>query len=672
MKKIFTFSLLIGLSVTLTGQTYLIEDFSGNQMPPSGWTIDGLPAQWSINAGNVAGGTPPEAKFTYINQTTLTRLVSPALDLSGLTSVKLTFRHFYDDYTGAGPLAGVATRSGGGNWNSVWEINPTSNVGPEELTFEISNSNVGQADFQFCFYLNGNMYNVDYWYIDDIWLYNPLNLDAGITEITTPTYLGEPTEVTGTIKNFGLSLISSLQINWQVDSGDIYVSEFTGLSLNFGEVYNFASPDLFNMPIGTYTLKVWITGVNGVLDEDPSNDLKEKTIHVVSHVVGHKPCLEEFTSSTCAPCASFNTSFVPWCISNADQITLVKYQMNWPGTGDPYYTAEGGVRRNWYGVSWVPWTNLDGTYTDNNMATINTMFSNSLAEPGLMKVVGSHSLTGTVMDIGVTVLPFAAFDNTVVHIVVFENITTGNVATNGETEFHHVMMKMVPDANGTTVNLADRVPFIIQETVNLAGTNVEEWDDLGVAIIVQHLESKYIWQSDYSAEDAVYNTDADLLNILADGEPIEGFSPSILEYTVTLPYGSVEVPEITVETSDPEALAIVVPANTLPGATTIDVFAENLSSHATYTVNFDISTGLGSESFEVLTIYPNPASDVMYISGAKGARGALYSITGSILIEFENFDTGKIDLTTIGNGVYFLKIMIDQKTTITKKVVVRK
>jgi hypothetical protein len=672
MKKNFIFSLLIGLSVTLAGQTYLIEDFSGNQMPPSGWTIDGLPAQWSINAGNAAGGTPPEAKFTYINQTATTRLVSPVIDLSGLTSVKLTFRHFYDDYTGAGPLAGVATRSGGGSWNSIWEINPTSNVGPEALTFEISNSNVGQADFQFCFYLNGNMYNVDYWYIDDIWLYNPLNLDAGITEITTPTYIGGPSDVTGTIKNFGLSLISSLQINWQVDNGDIYGSEFTGLSLNFGEVYNFTCPDLFNIPIGSYTLKVWITGVNGVPDEDPSNDHKEKTIHVVSHVVGHKPCLEEFTSSTCAPCASFNTSFVPWCNNNADQITLVKYQMNWPGTGDPYYTAEGGVRRNWYGVSWVPWTNLDGTYTDNNMATINTMFSNSLAQPGLMKVIGSHSLTGTVMDIEVTVLPFAAFNNTVVHIVVFENITTGNVATNGETEFHHVMMKMVPDANGTTVNLTDRVPFTIQQTVNLAGTNVEEWDDLGVAIIVQHLGSKYIWQSDYSAEDAVYNTDAGLLNILANGEPIEGFSPSILEYTVTLPYGSVEVPEISVETSDPEALAIIVPANTLPGATTIDVFAENLSTHTTYTVNFDISTGLGSESFDPLTIYPNPASDVIFISGSKGAKGTLYNITGSVLIEFENFDSGKIDLTTIGNGVYFLKIMFDQKTTITKKVVVRK
>lgn len=672
MKNLFFFTALLGISLTINGQTYLIEDFSGNQMPPTNWTIDGLPAQWSINNGNVAGGTAPEAMFTYINQTTTTRLVSPVINLSGITSVKLTFRHYYDDYTGAGPLAGVATRSGGGSWTSIWEINPTSNVGPEELTFDISNSNVGQSDFQFCFYLNGNMYNVDYWYIDDIWLYNPLNLDAGITQITTPTYLGEPSEVAGTIKNFGLSLISSLKLNWQVDNGDIYESEFTGLSINFGDVYNFSCTDLFNMPIGSYILKVWITEVNGVADDDPSNDLKEKIVNVVSHIVDHKPCLEEFTSSTCAPCYTFNLQFVPWCNNNADQITLVKYQMNWPGAGDPYYTAEGGIRRNWYGVSWVPWANLDGTYTDNNMATINTMFNNSKAEPGLMKVIGSHTITGTIMNIEVTVLPFATFENTVVHLVVFENITTGNVATNGETEFHHVMMKMVPNANGTMVNLFDRVPLTINETVNLAGTNIEEWDDLGVAIIVQHLGSKYIWQSDYTAEDAVYNTNYDLLSIMADGAPIEGFSPSVLEYTVTLPFGSVEAPEITVVTSDPEALAIVVPANTLPGATTIDVFAENLAAHTTYTVNFDISTGNATEPFDLLSVYPNPTSNILFISGSKDARGALYSVTGSVLMEFENFNSGKIDLTSVENGIYFLKIMFDQKTIVTKKVVIRK
>ncbi len=39
---------------------------------------------------------------------------------------------------------------------------------------------------------------------------------------------------------------------------------------------------------------------------------------------------------------------------NPGEYSLIKYQMNWPGNGDPYYTEEGGVRRDYYGVSSVP------------------------------------------------------------------------------------------------------------------------------------------------------------------------------------------------------------------------------------------------------------------------------------------------------------------------------
>lgn len=139
------------LQLSVSSQTFLWEAFDGGQMPPAGWTIDGLTNQWSIGNSNNAGGTAPEAKFTYVNSTSVTRLITPPMNLTGLTSVRMSFKHFYDDYTGAGPLAGVATRSGGGAWHSVWEINPTGNVGPEQIDLTINNADVGQPDFQVCF-----------------------------------------------------------------------------------------------------------------------------------------------------------------------------------------------------------------------------------------------------------------------------------------------------------------------------------------------------------------------------------------------------------------------------------------------------------------------------------------------------------------------------------------
>ncbi|MBN2175514.1 MAG: hypothetical protein JW731_15395 [Bacteroidales bacterium] len=325
MKKLYVFAILLSITTLVFGQTYLTEDFSGNVMPPTGWSLDGLPAQWSISSTTNAGGTAPEAKFTYISGVTVTRLVSPEVDLTGLTSVFFSFKRFYDWYANPAPKLGVATRSGGGNWNSVWEVTPTGNQGPGDISFEIENNDVGASDFQICIYLDGNMYNLDYVFLDNLILFLPFNLDAGMTAITTPSYISGMTEVTGTFKNFGTDQVSDVEVSWQIDEGDVYTTSFTGLGLDFGDTYDFTCEDMFELPIGAYDLNVWISSVNGGPDDDPENDMMMKPISVISYVVPKLPCFEEFTSSTCAPCASFNASFVPWCEQHADQISLVKY-----------------------------------------------------------------------------------------------------------------------------------------------------------------------------------------------------------------------------------------------------------------------------------------------------------------------------------------------------------
>ena len=675
MRKLYLLICFVGLTAFTFGQTYLLEDFSDSEMPPSGWTIDNLASQWSINSGNSAGGIAPEAMFTYTSGVYTSRLISPEIDLSGMDLVSLNFRHFYDYYSNPAPIFGVATRSGGGQWNSIWEVTPTGNVGPESISFDINNDDVGATDFQICFYLDGNMYNLDYWYIDDIWLYNQLNLDAGLQIITTPNFILEPTQITGTLQNFGETEITSIEVSWQVDEGDITTTTFDGISLEFLDTYDFTCDGILEFPIGAYNLSVWIESVNGTSDEDPGNDMKNKALTVPSYSSSHRPCLEEFTSSTCAPCASFNTSFVPWCQTHEDEITLVKYQMNWPGVGDPYYTEEGGVRRNWYGVSWVPWTNLDGAYTDNNMGTIQTWFDESLAKDAYVNLIGTNTSVsgeGTVMDIDVTLLSFANLEDVLIQIVVFEYITTQNVMTNGETSFEHVMMKMVPNAYGTITNLEDRVPYTISESVDLAGTNVEEWDDLGVAVIVQDQSSKYIWQSGYMVVDATFANDASLTAITVDGEPLDGFSPDVFDYTITLPSTAVEVPMVEATVTDPNGLAIVVPAIELPGATTVDVFAEDLATKNTYTINFDLGTGFENETFTAMNVYPNPSSGVVYISGADNAQVTVFNTSGAVVAEYQNFNSGKIDLSNVNEGIYFLNIVIDNKTTINKKISVLK
>jgi hypothetical protein len=62
----------------------------------------------------------------------------------------------------------VETTSDGINWNTVWEINPTGNVGPEILDLDITTPDVGSSTFQLAFVFDGDSYNLDHWYLDDV------------------------------------------------------------------------------------------------------------------------------------------------------------------------------------------------------------------------------------------------------------------------------------------------------------------------------------------------------------------------------------------------------------------------------------------------------------------------------------------------------------------------
>jgi len=294
MKKLSTLLLFIGLSAFVFAQTFISEDFGGGQMPPSDWTIDNLANQWTINAGSEAGGMAPEAKFTYLSGTNTTRLISPETDMTGFTSASFAFKHFLDDYSGSGYTLGAATRSGGGEWNEVWSVNPNGDIGPAEVSFEIDNGDMGASDFQVCLFVTGNTYNLDYWYIDDIILFNPLALDAQLVAITTSAYVGGPTEVEGIVKNFGSTQINSMDIDWEVD-GMTHSTSITGLSIDFNDFYDFTCTDLFNFPIGSYDLTVTITNVNGTTDEDPINNSLMKGISVISHTTTKKAALDELS-----------------------------------------------------------------------------------------------------------------------------------------------------------------------------------------------------------------------------------------------------------------------------------------------------------------------------------------------------------------------------------------
>lgn len=691
MKKLSTFLIALLIAQISFAQTFINEDFSSSTFPPNGWTIDGLPAQWARSSTGNAGGESPEAKFTYTSANTTSRLVSPVIDLTGVNDLTLNFNHFYDYYA-AGVSIGVATRSGGSDWEVAWQQNPSGNVGPLIQTVELTD--IEAADFQFSIFISGNMYNVDFWFIDNIVLFVRQNLDAGIQSLNIPSYFVGTQDVQGKIVNDGLETITSVDLNWSIDGGDVNTTSYDDLSLTTGQTYTYTADQELTLDPGTYNFKIWVSNVNGGDDENPDNDTINKVLSVATQSIQRRPLFEEFTSSTCAPCASFNNSvFNPFIAANGDDIALIKYQMNWPGSGDPYYTAEGGVRRTYYGVSAVPQLFVEGTNTSTSSAAVNNAFNNGMANPAFIAIEGMHIIEGTTVTVEATINPFISLSDAVVHIVVIEEVTYDNVASNGETEFHHVMMKMLPDANGTTVDLTAGVNTVLSYSQDMASTNVEEMDDLMVVIFVQDNSNKGILQAAYSEETAGFPA-AIMFDPIPGTTGVETFADVNITLSEAVTFvGGEEITNDNVATlitfTETEGDAFPFTATINDEKTLITVSPEGLmDSYTSYTVLLDpveneagfpteimstyfetgMHVGLSENKLEgIRSVQPNPVTNQAQINFSLETAGQLtievYDLKGQMVdqITAKQFSEGNHSISwspaqNLPAGMYIIRM----------------
>jgi hypothetical protein len=330
--------------------------------------------------------------------------------------------------------------------------------------------------------------------------------------------------------------------------------------------------------------------------------------------------------------------------------------MNWPGAGDPYYTPEGGIRRSYYGVSYVPDLFYNGTRVNTTMTDVQNSYNKGLTLTSFIDIASGFTITGTTIHITTNILPWDNIGNVRVLNIVVEKVTTGNVGGNGETAFHHVMMDMVPDATGANVNLQYATPVQLKYDVDLSSTNVEEYDDLLVAVLVQNQSTKEMLQSDYGEQDATYSPESRLDMIYLDGTPLDGFDPDINEYEVVLPEGTVFEPFLEASTMDDGAMALVNPAFQVPGTATVDVYAEDLYNTKRYLVHYVLYTGLDDKTKPMVQVFPNPVSGILHINGLKDATIRLFSANGNEVMSFERFSGNSIDVSSLPAGIYILNL----------------
>lgn len=504
MKKALLFIAAILMSASMIAQTrttFVNEHFDSSSAP-AGWQVAGLGTNnWAISATQNAGGAANELVLVWNPQFNgVSRMVMPAVDLTGVSSVVVSFKHALDNYSGSHTI-GIATSSDGGTtWNEGWSQNYSASSS-WSVTQNITTADMGNSNVLFCLFYNGYSYNINNWYFDDIEIFSMENLDLALNSINMNSTMGAGTaEVAFTVQNKGLDAINQFKMGYQIDEEEIVEQTFdVTLASLATQQFSFAVPASF-IP-GSYNITVGITEVNGGDDDDPSNNVLEKVINVALGETQKIAMIEHFSSSTCGPCVSVNTgmSNLTNQAQNQGKFTYTKYQMNWPGNGDPYYTEEGGVRRQFYGVNAVPNVCLEGTNLGATTMT-QAQLDNAYNTPSFADVRGSFNVDGN--NITVKVDFMAYYDMTVekAFVTVNEKETHNNVGTNGETSFHHVFMKFLTSPSGDALNIPAGEYQHFEWTQNMSGTHVEEMSDLEVSAWIQNIASHEVINSHFLYE----------------------------------------------------------------------------------------------------------------------------------------------------------------------------
>lgn len=495
-------------------QTIFQETFTAEQtLATSGWTLfsqdsdTGVATNW---VRTTEGSNGIMASFSWYNQVVYTPnnyAFSPAINLTSYTGpIKLSYKHAAQDpdwdvekyslYVTSSATVAAATTA----LHSQTTMNGINTL--TEITFDLS-SYAGQTIY-LCFRHHGvfDQFNIIF---DDIKVEKMLSNNVALQSVVVQPYIAAGNQTySGTVKNIGTNNVTSYTVTWQANGGALQTYNVTGVNIAPGATHNFTHNIPLNAVSGLYNLIFNVSLVNGAADPDTSNNSLTKTTQIPTGSTAFKPLIEKFTSSTCGPCATYNnTTFNPYFTAQNQNFNYIAYQMNWPGTGDIYYTAEGAVRRDYYGVNAITSLWIDGGEysTSNNQATLTTHVNTEATKTGYFGLTANRNLSGGNALVNYNITPYLT-GSFVLHAAVIEKVTTNNASSNGETSFKHVMMKMVPNASGTTINTTAGTPISGQITASLANTFIEENSDLEVIVFIQNATTREIMQS-FKATDAL-------------------------------------------------------------------------------------------------------------------------------------------------------------------------
>lgn len=519
----FTISATLVAAAASAQTTFLNETFSGTTLP-AGWDQNTLATDggwkfgtaasnssqsWTVPAhdGNMAGTNDDACNCNKSND----QLITPAINLTTAANAILSFDYFFNQgsYQGATESFKVQISTNGGtSWTDLAVI-----PGVGAWTTRLINlaDYLGQTIHLSFTYNDGAGWTfgsaIDNVKVQEVVSYDLAGISANVQEYVLNN---TPLTLTGTLQNFGGTTITAMRLNYQVNGGSVVSQNLTGLNIAATQSYNFSHGTAWTPTTeGLYTIKIWADELNGNEDQNHVNDTITVTTYAAAQLAQRKVLYEQFTSTTCGPCASADPTITTFLNNNGvntapGKVVALKYHMNFPAPGnDAAYTAEGNTRRTYYGVSGIPNVQLGGNAYDGHPLNLTqATFDAEYARPSIFGIAATGTYNNTDVTINVDLTSFVNFTtaNTRLHVVLIENELSRNdfspLPTTSQQIFKYVMRKMLPNANGTTLpNMTSGQTQNFNFTHTLSNTLKGDMENVSVIVFVQNNTTKEVYQA---------------------------------------------------------------------------------------------------------------------------------------------------------------------------------
>lgn len=221
--------------------------------------------------------------------------------------------------------------------------------------------------------------------------------------------------------------------------------------------------------------------------------------------------VERFTNAGCVPCADINNAWynalTAQMLQNGEMIHLV-YNVDWPSPSDPMFllnSNDNNIRRGLYGVNAVPWIQVNGTNITTSSAALQSAVTSGNTQYSPFKIeIIAERFSNNVVSVSVKITrdstDVSSFGVTKLFVSIMEKDVnfTSPPGPNGESSFHAISRKMLPNAKGTVITIPEPGASITSELMYIPTSQFLSsviLENLRVVAFIQNTDTKLVYQS---------------------------------------------------------------------------------------------------------------------------------------------------------------------------------